>query len=246
MQAVAMHDLDCPLSVGATNRFRMEVSGLYSSVVDSNISLVRALLAIIHMAAMGENAEQIVNALKKFPVDEEVRKRIVSVIRSDAHLFIEFRVDLLAHPPAIDFLAFYLFAASKLGLADAYIIGGELRAPFQEFLKLWQGTRIRAIDQGALLALIFITLIASVVVIFAIWLPLSDQLYNVIIKAVESQLLASYLDDFLKALVIFPVYLILGSLMALWIRGRSTWRDITPDGVIANMYAIIKSIRTQR
>lgn len=246
MLAVALNDLDSPLSVEATNRFRLEISGVYSEIVDSNISLVRALLAITHIAAMGENTTRIINAFKYFPVDEAMRDRIVSVIQSDAHLFIEFREDLLAHPPAIDFLAFYLFATRRLGLADAYVIDSQMKVSFQEFLKLWRGVGVRTIDQRALLALIFTTFVVCVAVLLQVWLPISDWLYNLIMKAVDSALLASFLDDILKWAVLFPMYLIFGSLMGIWLYGRSTWHDISPGGVITNMCGIIKSIRTQR
>ena len=246
MLAVALHNLDSPLSVEATNRVRLAFSEAYADVVDSNISLVRALLTITHIAAMGENSPQIISTFKQFPVDRDICNRIISVIQSDAHLFIEFRKELLAHPPAIDLLAFYLFATKRVGFANAYVVDEELKSSFQEFLNLWRRVGVRAIDQRVLLGLILTAFVASVTALCSTWLPLSDWLYNSIMNAVDSDLLKSYLDDVLKTAVLFPIYFILGSLMGVWLHGRVSWHDIGFEGIVDNTRQILKSIRNQR
>jgi hypothetical protein len=241
MLAVTLNSIRHPLSARAITCLRKRVLEIYSGVVDPNINTIRILLAVIHMAEMGQNADEITHALRRLPIDDGVRNRVSAIIRADSRLFIEFRDGFLAQTPTIDFLAFYLFAANKVGLTEAYIVDDKLKAQFSEFMKAWQNRESKVVNRIALAFLLLVSFVASVVAVFKVWWPISNGLYNWILSLTNNQLVESYLDDILKGIIALPIYAILGSALALWLHGDVSWSDIIGfEGVVKNARTVIR------
>lgn len=240
--AIALNELEHPLATVAVARLRDRVVEMHSVTVDPNISLIRVLLAVVHLAQMGEDGDQITEALDRLPIGDDTRSQISAVIRADSHLFVELRDEMLTDPPAIDLLSHYLFAASKLGLRDAYIVDDSLKTHFTVFLATWQHRQVRAINRNALAWLIAISSLFSIAALVSVWWPLSNWLYSWILQRSSSALVQSYLDDLLKAVILFPIYIVVGSALALWLRGQVALTDINPEGVTANVRAFVSQL----
>jgi hypothetical protein len=241
MLAIALDALNHPLSKSAISRLRARILAIYFSAIAPNIATARILLAVVHMAEMGQDAEQITSALKNMPVEDEMRELISAVIRADSRLFIEFDDKSLTKPPVIEFLAFYLYAASLTGIDQAYLVTKSLKTQFTEWLKMYGNSNFRAIQQTPLTLLILLVLSGCVYILHELWWPLSNRIYEGTMSLLgESPLFESYLDDFLKWLVAIPVYCVVGFLAALWLYGKARLIDLRPGEVTKNIKVIFQ------
>ena len=242
MLAMTLSAMHHALSQQFVTNFQQEASKIYSGIISQNISTIRVLLAVIHMAEMGQNAEQITQSLRRLPIDESIRDRVSAVIRADSQLFIEFQDNQLTQNPTLDFITFYLFSANKLGLTKAYIIDNRLKTDFLTFAEEWGG-QSKAIHHVTLAILIMISLAASITVLVQIWWPLSNKLYEWSMKIWQDQpLITSYLDDLLKGIILLPVYLIIGAALGMWLHGRVKGNDIKPENIVANARTITEQL----
>jgi hypothetical protein len=240
--AVALHRLGHPLVADSVKILQDAVSKAYVSTVNPNLSTIRVLLTVIHMAEMGQNEEEIAATLKDFPLEEDVCNRVSAIIRADSRLFIEFRNGMLAQSPIISHLAYYLFAASELSIKHAYIIPEPLKGQFDEFRKLIGGKSAKVVSRPSLAVLLASFLTFASLGLVWLWLPQANIVYNLILNSTSNPLVQSYLDDALKLLVLIPLYVTYGCATAIWLRGYITWKDLTPGGFWTALREIASNI----
>lgn len=240
--AVALHRLSHPLVTDCVGLLQEAVFEAYTRTVNPNLSTIRILLAVIHMAEMGQSQEEIAATLRDFPLEESVRNRISAIIRADSRLFIEFRDGMLAQAPIISHLAYYLFAASELSLKNAYIISEPLKGQFEEFRKLVGRKSVKVVSPLPLVVVLAFSVAFVTLVLVWFWWPRANNIYNMILNSTSNPLVQSYLDDTLKLLILIPLYVVCGSAAAIWLRGSVTWRDITPGGFWAGLCEIASNI----
>lgn len=238
---VALHRLGHPLVTDCVRLLQDAVFEAYVSTVNPNLSTIRVLLTVIHMAEMGQSEEEIAATLKDFPLEESVRNRVSAIIRADSHLFIEFRDGMLAQAPILSHLSYYLFAASELSIRHAYIIPEPLKGQFDEFCKLIGGKSVKVVSRLSLAILLASFLTFASLGLVWLWLPQANNVYNLILNSTSNSLARSYLDDALKLLVLIPLYVTYGCATAIWLRGSVTWRDITPGGFWAGLSEIVSN-----
>ena len=240
--AVALHRLGHPLVTDSVKLLQDAVFGAYVSTVNPNLSTIRVLLAVIHMAEMGQSAEEIAATLKDLPLEEDVRNRVSAIIRADSLFFIEFRDEMLAQAPILSHLAYYLFAASELSIRNAYIISEPLKGQFDEFRKLVGGKSAKVVSRLPLAVLLTLFVAFASWELVRFWWPRANRVYNAILNSTSDSLVQSYLDDMLKLLVLIPLYVAYGCAAAIWLRGYITWKDLTPGGFWTALREIASNI----
>jgi hypothetical protein len=240
--AVALHGLGHPLVNDCVRLLQDAVFEAYTSTVNPNLSTIRILLAVIHMAEMGQSKEEITATLRDFPLEENVRSRVSAIIRADSHLFIECRDGMLAQAPILSHLSYYLFAASELSIRHAYIISESLKGQFDEFRKLISGKSAKVVSRPLLAVLLTLFVAFASLELRRLWWPLANNIYTVILNSTSNSLIQSYLDDMLKLAILIPLYVTYGCAAAVWLRGSVTWKDLTPSGFRAALYEIASNI----
>lgn len=240
--AVALHRLGHPLVTDCVRLLQDAVFEAYVSTVNPNLSTIRVLLTVIHMAEMGQSEEEIAATVKDFPLEESVRNRVSAIIRADSHLFIEFRDGMLAQAPIISHLAYYLFAASELSIRHAYIISELLKGQFDEFRKLISGKSVKVVARLPFAVLLTLFVACASLELVRLWWPRANNIYAVILNSTSNSLIQSYLDDMLKLLILIPLYVTYGCAAAIWLRGSVTWKDLTPGGFWAALHEIAANI----
>jgi len=239
---IALHSLGHPLFNQCAQALQGSAFENYVTTVDPNLSTIRVLLAVIHLAHIGQSSEEIETALSSLPLDKETREKVSAIIRADSRLFIEFRDGMLAQSPIMSHLAFYLFAAAETSLRDAYIISGPLKSDFDEFRKSLSGVPVKVVARSVLAWCLLLFSVLASVLLYLYWWPMADAIYNWALAQTSIALLQSILDDALKLLISLPLYVIYGSAMAVWLRGRITWRDLTPGHFWNSLKEIASSI----
>jgi len=239
---VALHRLGHPSVTDCVRLLQDAVFEAYVSTVNPNLSTIRVLLTVIHMAEMGQSEEEIAATLKDFPLEESVRNRVSAIIRADSHLFIEFRDGMLAQAPILSHLSYYLFTASELSIRHAYIISEPLKGQFDEFRKLISGKSVKVVSRLPLAVLLTLFVAFASLELVRLWWPRASNIYAVILTSTSNSLIQSYLDDMLKLLILIPLYVTYGCAAAIWLRGSVTWKDLTPGGFWAALHEIATDI----
>lgn len=235
------------LATEAIRQLQEKVAAVYAEIVNKNVGLVGVILSVIHLAEMGQNGDQIVETLKRLQLNNAAYEQISAVITGASQLFVQFEIDPSTQLPIVENLAFYLFAACQLGLTEAYIIDEHLKTQFFEFSRLRNNRQFKAVNRVELAVLIVIAFIVGVFIIFEVWWPLSDTAYNWALINIENQLGWGIFDDFLKALILVPVYFVFGATLTLWLHGQIQWGDtIKPDRVMENVSVLAKQILGKR
>jgi hypothetical protein len=239
---VALHSLGHPLFNQCAQALQGSAFENYVTTVAPNLSTIRVLLAVIHLAHIGQSSEEIETALSSLPLDKETREKVSAIIRADSRLFIEFRDGMLAQSPVVSHLAFYLFAAAKTSLRDAYIISGPLKDDFDEFRKSSDDVSVKVVARPVLawFLLLFAALASFLLCLY--WWPLADKIYDWALTQTPNVLIQSYLDDVLKFFILLPLYVIYGSAMAVWLRGRIILKDLTLGHILSSLREIVSSI----
>ncbi len=240
--AVALHRLEHTLLAESVCLLQDFVFDTYANAISPNLSTIRILLAVIHMAEIGQSGEEIEATLRNFPLSEDVRDRVSAVIRADSRLFVEFRDGMLAQSPILSHLAFYLFAASELSIRDAYIIPEPLKNEFDEFRKFLGGMSAKVVSRRLLAVILILVVGLTSFELFRRWWPLANEMYDTVLKLTTNALVQSLLDDVLKGLITLPLYAICGLAMAAWLRGSVRWKDLAPGCFWGNLRDVASSI----